>query len=251
MELMTLPPELSHLSVEQTVRRLRWINISGTQKAGKTTFLAELQKQGFRIAHLDLEDGTGSLEGGRYLKPASLDEFRKLSLYLAQNKDHLNLDIVAVDTMDVLYDWFQQEYLLDNRLLSLSEEKYGKGWHEVRKSLMKSVRYLKQAAPLLITITHMKLTVLQDNNKVITYEDMDLMGQTKTEVLYKADALLVFRTIRMEDGSIVLTVRTDQSSPNSISFAGARDDRLYQVRTGPELIAYLSRMLGREYRKAG
>ena len=225
--------DTTHVGIN-TTPSYHWINVTGFTKSGKTEFLTNLSKE-LRIAHFDLEHGTDPYVGS-FLKASSFSEFDSKLIWLSENIATIKPDIIAIDPLDKLVDMIAKSYMADKGIENLSEMPYGQGWSDTRDILQSRMNFMFTLAPLVITVTHVKLSILDENRKNITYLDMDLPGKTKAWVQTTADAHAIFMRDKDPEGESYLKVSVDLSSPTTISFGGCRVKSFYKIHLVEELI---------------
>lgn len=207
-----------------------WINITGFTKCGKTKFLYDLS-QNLRVVHFDLEHGTDAYVG-QFLKCNTFKEFREKSAWLQKNIDKIKPDIIAIDPLDVLTDMIAKDYMTTKGIENLGEMPYGSGWADCRDILNNTIRFLQSLAPLIITVTHLKVNIGGESRGNITYLDMDLPGQTKAWVQNTCDVHAVFVRDKDDNGDPYLKVMFENTSTTEISFGGGRIPEFYEATTG-------------------
>jgi len=206
-----------------------WVNITGFTKCGKTKFIYDLAQE-LRIAHFDLEHGTDAYVG-QFIKCNNFKEFRQKSAWLQQNLATIRPDVIVTDPLDVLADMIAKDYMKEKGIDSLSEMPYGQGWSDCRDILSNAIRFLQSLAPLVITITHLKVNIGGESRGNITYLDMDLPGQTKAWVQNTCDVHAVFVRAKNDEGGTYLKVMFENTATTEISFGGGRIPEFYDATT--------------------
>jgi len=211
-----------------------WVNFTGFNKSGKTSMLVNLSKK-LRVVHLDLEHGTDTYEG-EFLKCNSVDDVRKTYIFLRDNIDKIKPDIIAIDPLDALEGFIVKEYMKEKGIENLSEMPYGQGYFDVRMKIQQMIELFLELTPLLITVTHVKPSLLSEDRKNITYLDMDLLGRTKAYIQNRCDAHALFqRGIDEETGESYLKISFENTRTQELAFGGSRYKEFYSVHTGEQL----------------
>jgi len=218
-------PNIEAMIDIQEKESIKWINITGATKVGKTEFLVKLAERK-RVAIIDLEKGTKVYKGS-FVRAYNFDEFRQKIMWLEKNLDTIKPDIIAVDPLSNLTQMIEDDYLHKNNIKNLADVPYGKGWSDTRDILVKVIRRLYRLAPLLITISHIKSRILDESRGNITYMEMDYTGKTKNWIQKEADAHAVFIRSKDADGVPFLKVTFDSSAADTLSFAGSRVKEFY------------------------
>jgi len=211
-----------------------WINITGFMKSGKTEFCTNLA-QDLRVVHIDLESGTDPYVGS-FLKASNYAEFKERATWLHRNIETIRPDVIVIDPLDKLADMIAKDYMVEKNIENLSEMPYGQGWSDTRDRLSSIMYNMFRLAPLVLTITHVKLSILDDARKNITFLDMDLPGKTKAWVQSTADGHALFLREKDEEGNSFLKVTFDHSSPSVISFGGGRIKAFYEIENAEQFL---------------
>jgi hypothetical protein len=217
----------------RTQKEMRWLNISGFNKCGKTDFAVSLMEK-LRVVYLDLEEGTKRFLGP-FLMASSLGELRDRYAFVRRNIQTIRPQVIIVDPFDRLYDWVEREYLQQNGLTVLEWKNYG----PLRDKVAETLNAWKSLCPLLITITHLNLAAIGKNSNQITYLDMNVNGKVKSWVQDTVDANMLFKRKVDDDGTEYLSCTADDGGTTEMNFHGARIPELYNIRTAVELREYL------------
>ncbi len=220
------------LVTQNAVPTYHWINITGFNKSGKTEFCHNLAQK-LRVVHVDLEHGTDPYIGS-FLKANNHAEFINQMKWVRDNLEIIKPDILVIDPLDKLSDMISRAYMVEKNIDNLADMPYGQGWSDCRDRLENIMFGAFTVAPLVLTITHVKLSILDENRKNITYLDMDLPGKTKAWVQKTSDAHALFLREKDEEGNSFLRVTFDYSSPSVISFGGGRIKSFYEVETAED-----------------
>lgn len=178
--------------------------IFGASKAGKTTKLTELPD----CLIIDLENGADMLEG-MIVTPSNLEEYGVLLRNL--EKEPNRYKYIALDTLDVLYEWIEKKVISDtNKEIKIYNEEnpnqkrpliktigdipYGAGYDEVRQIMRKNIVFLKNLANSLILVGHRKRIIIGSDKVELTADSLELPGKLKNMIMADADAVgYVFR----------------------------------------------------------
>jgi len=211
----------------------KWVNITGSVKSGKTEFCVELAKK-LRTVYIDLEKGTKAYVGS-FLEVDTLSDLRSKMALIGKNIEIIKPDIIVLDPIDKLADMISKWYCNDKGIADLSEMPFGKGWGDTRDIMFNIINHCFSLAPLLITITHLKLSASEIATSNITYLDMDLPGKSKRMVQDTADVHAIFRRQNDEEGKSYLGATVDASSTSDLAFGGSRIKDFYAIKTAKEL----------------
>lgn len=234
--------DTSNLNVDSSSGLLRWLNIFGVGKCGKTTFAAQFMKE-FRTLYFDTEEGTNFIPDIKTIKVGNLQDMRKAFTFCHKNLDKLQPDIAVIDTLDVLYEMVAKDYCAKNGISNISDVPHGKGWHEVREIFSATIDSIRRLSPLLITITHVNLKALGDESESHSFVDLDLPGKLKTYVQNTADANIQLMRKRDDEGNSYLGINLDTSLPHQFAVTGSRVPELHDIETADELFDYLTQHL--------
>jgi len=221
------------LFTERLAPDWNWLNITGTTKSVKTEFCKRL-KDKLNILYFDFEDGTISYPG-KFITVHDMNEFRTKFALASEYAVENFPDLVVLDPLDALEDMIIKDYMAEKNIENLGEIPYGQGWADIRNKLQSVILASLRLSPKLISITHIKLTILDESRKNISFLDMNLSGKTKAFVQKKADGHCIFKRIQNEESESVLDVSFDNSSPDELSFAGSRYKPFHEVKTPSEL----------------
>ena len=217
------------LATINKVPTYKWINITGSVKSGKTEFCVNLA-QDLRTIYFDFEKGTKTYVGS-FIDVNNLPDLRTKMNKIVKNIETIKPDVIVLDPIDKLSDMITKWYCQDKGIAELSEMPYGSGWSDTRDILFNFITQCFKIAPLLITITHLKLASSEVTTNNITYLDMDLSGKTKRMVHDTADAHCIFKPEKNEAGEYVLGVSFDASSTSTFAFGGSRVKEFYNIKS--------------------
>jgi hypothetical protein len=212
----------------------KWINITGSVKSGKTEFCVNLSKE-LRTVYFDFEKGSKAYVGS-FIDVDNLPDLRSKMVRVLENIEAINPDVIVLDPIDKLANMISKWYCQDKGIEDLSEMPYGSGWSGTRDILFNFINTCFKIAPLLITVTHLKLASSDVTTKNVTYLDMDLPGKTKRMVHDTADAHCIFKPEKDDDGKHYLGVSFDASSTSSFGFGGSRVKDFYNIKTADDLM---------------
>lgn len=224
-----------NLNIEtiHTIPQYKWINITGFMKAGKTEFCINLANK-LRTIYFDLERGTKPYIG-TFIDVDNLTMFREKMSLITNNIEKLKPQLIIIDPIDRLADMIAKWYLKDKNIDNLGDIPYGQGWATTRDILKNLINHCFTLVPLLITVTHVKLSILDESRNNVTFLDMDLPGKTKQYVQAVADGHAIFSRAENEKKENYLKITFDNSSPSILSFAGSRIKEFYSVKNAEDL----------------
>lgn len=225
------------LATINTKPTLKWINITGAVKTGKTEFCVNLAEK-LRTVYVDLEYGTKAYKGS-FIEASNFVELRQKMMWVEANLDKIKPQVIVLDPIDKLADMITQYYLRENLIDNLGDVPFGKGWSDTRDILSNFINKCFEIAPLVITITHLKLSTSEVATSNITYLDMDLPGKTKSYVQNTVDSHIIFRRAVDDDGKPYLSVSVDPSSTNDLSFGGSRWKEMYDLKDSNDLMDFI------------
>lgn len=141
---------------------------------------------------IDTEKGTDFLEAFK-VNVRNIAEFIQVVRELRAEKH--DFKYVAVDTLDNLALWYEQQVCAENKVKTIGDMPYGAGYSIVREKVMQAVQALKVAVPHLILIGHLKKTLIGTETSVeVNASSLDLTGKLKNLVMADSDAVgIVFR----------------------------------------------------------
>jgi hypothetical protein len=230
----------------QFQKEVRWINILGYGKKGKTEFCIDLMRH-LKTAYLDLDNGTSLVPGFMGFKAESFEELRTKAGWINSRRvkdsqqQPIKLDLIVVDTLDAMLQLASRYYCEQNNLTSVGEVSYGAGWEDVRVLFERTIDGIMSMCKLLITVTHLKHSALGMDEERLSFFDMNLSGKVKQMVIDRVDANMVFTRAIDTSGQPYARVRIDNTNEGSTQFAGSRDPELYSIETAKDLKAYILR----------
>lgn len=211
----------------------KWINITGSVKSGKTEFCVSLAEK-LRTVYFDLEKGTKAYIGS-FLDVKNLTDLRLKTAEILKNLESIKPDVIVVDPLDKLADMITEWYCDDKGIENLSEMPFGTGWSDTKDIMFNFINKCFQIAPLVITITHLKLSASEVATNNITYLDMDLPGKSKAMVQNVADVHAIFKRQKDTEGAPYLGVSVDASSTTDLAFGGSRIKDFYNITNANDL----------------
>tara|TARA_R100001463_G_scaffold29206_2_gene66513 strand:- start:682 stop:1353 length:672 start_codon:yes stop_codon:yes gene_type:complete len=173
----------------------------GSPKTGKTSTIAKLDN----CLIIDTERGTQYVDAMKvYVN--SLSEYQAMSQSLSKHPDQY--DYIALDTVDNLAAWIEQYVCAQNKVATIGDMEFGKGFALVREAVIKAVQKLGTLAKKgIIIVGHTKTSTIvdEDHNKVIDINELNLTGKLKNELMSAADGIgFVYR----EDGNLKISFKT-------------------------------------------
>lgn len=211
-----------------------WLNITGPTKSGKTEFCVNLMKD-LKTLYFDFEQGTVAYPG-QFITVDSMEEFREKFALAAEFAEKEKPDLIVIDPLDAVEDMIVKDYMKQENITNLGDVPYGQGWADVRNKLQSVIQaMIRLPISKLITVTHVKLQILDEKRGNVTFLDMNLTGKTKMFVQSKAEGHCIFKRIRNEEGESILAIDFDGTSPGELSFAGSRYKPFHEVNTPEEL----------------
>lgn len=184
--------------------------IYGKPKSGKTTKLAELDD----CLIIDLENGTNKIDALK-VQVNSLQDLSKL--ITAMKRSEKKYRYVAIDTITRLEEWcewdatwmymkslqgknfnrYPDKFESDGGLTPLPRSQWesvlslpkGAGYLWLRNSFNKWKSLLKDLAPHVIFVAHVKDSSLEVKGKEVACRDIDLTGKLKTITAADADGI--------------------------------------------------------------
>lgn len=180
--------ELPTVKTAAKLKSPRLLTLYGASKVGKTTMLSQLDN----CLIIDCEHGTDYLEALK-VKVNSIAELENLMIALKENRGKYRY--LALDTVDKIAEWYETQILRENKVKTLQDMPYGAGYSLLKEKVMKVIQALKNVAPRIILIGHLKKTlVASETDIVLDVSSLDLKGGLKNLVMYDSDAVgYVFR----------------------------------------------------------
>lgn len=162
------------------------IVFAGLPKGGKTSLACSIP--GCVILELE-RGGADRLEGWIQDIP-DLAAFR--GAVKAATEDP-NVKAIAIDSLDVLSDWFEAEVAAEYGLESISERKDGVNgfevWKELRARFERLMLYLRDSGKLAVLIAHSKEPKIDAEGKVIVPAGIAIPGKIGGYIAAQADAI--------------------------------------------------------------
>lgn len=147
-----------------------WL-VFGAPKVGKTSFIQQWPEP----LILNLEPG-----GCRYISNAyvldigSLKELRDAYAALVAEKDKLAYKTVAIDTIDVVNDWAEEQALAELGVKEMGEGHHGMDWARARTITLNTIKTFAALPVNLLVIAHSRWAVV---NEVAVGHTIDLPGK--------------------------------------------------------------------------
>ena len=232
----TLPDELKEILVKHSVPTYKWINITGFIKSGKTEFCTKLSKE-VETLYFDFEKGTKQYLGN-FVHIEDYKDFctKFVILEKAIQEKLLSPKIIVLDPINALAESITRWYMKKEGITNLGDVPYGQGWSDTRDIMINIISKLFKLSELLVTVTHVKLNVLNEGRSNMSFLDMDLPGKTKQWIQATSDAHAIFSRATNEKDESYLNVSFDSSNPNEISFAGSRVKEFYNINNGNDFL---------------
>ena len=185
--------------VKATVKNPKNLIIFSKPKTGKTSNLAQLEN----ALIIDLEQGSDFVDAMK-IKANSIADIRAIGDEIKKAKYPYNyiiidtitkLEEMCVDLAEQMYSktpmgskWFEKDGGKNkyNDILALPN---GAGYQWLRKAFDKATNYIKQLAPNIIWLGHVKDIVLEKKGAEFNSADLDLSGKIKRIFAADSDAI--------------------------------------------------------------
>lgn len=238
---------------------IKWIDIVGYEKAGKTKTLVELSKH-IPSLYVDFDlQGTKPYEGQfiQVAPTASVEgAARIISLVdfinkIMPNMEHMGKKILILDPINEFVDMVKDQLLAQFGVSDLADYKVtgmGNGWTILYNKIQTYFQTYFKAFDLVITVTHLKLDkYFAGDIAAIQGAKLDLVGKTQQFVQRNADVHLVFTSKKNEHGKWVTLINEDTANSMISVPLGCRDYKfLERLETGEDLIREVGKMFGKE-----
>ena len=162
-----------------------WL-FAGLPKSGKTTLLASAP--GTII--LELEKGGADRVAGWVQEIPDMPTFRKALLAALKEP---KVKIIAVDTLDVLLDWIEEDVALKYGLETMSERKEGVNgfavWEELGKRVRNLMATFKNCNKLVVLLAHFKEPKLDAEGKIVISHNINATGKLAGYICGQVDVI--------------------------------------------------------------
>jgi len=243
----------------RTAPGIKWIDIVGYEKAGKTKTLVELAKH-VPSLYVDFDiRGTKPYEGqflqvGANGSEKKNDKIVPLVDFITKIMPHMHeMDkkILILDPVNEFVDMVKDQLMMQFGVDDLANYKVagiGNGWNVLYSKISGYFQTFFKAYDLVITVTHLKLDKYSyGDTATIQGAKLDLTGKTLNFVQRNADAHLVFTAKKDEHGKWLTLVNEDTSSTMINIPLGCRDYKfLTRIETGEDLIREIGKMFGKD-----
>lgn len=158
----------------------------GQPKSGKTTFSASFP--GSYV--LELEPNGGDRVEGRIHDIPNLDEFRQILKAAVADP---SVQIIAVDSVDVLSDWMEEEVAKSRGLEMITERKAGvdgfEMWADYRRRIEAFVNFLKTSRKLVILVAHCREPKMDASGNLVSPAGINMPGKAGAFLAAQADMI--------------------------------------------------------------
>jgi hypothetical protein len=189
--------ELPLKPVKALTKSPKELIIFSKPKVGKTTLLAGLQN----CLILDFEDGSDYVEALK-IKIKTLDELKQVGKAIKEAGNPY--DYIAIDTVTALEEfcigyaeelyskssmgknWFTEGKPKYGSIINMPQ---GAGYQWLRQAYNKILDFIRQLAPKVILVGHVKDTMLEKAGNEFNSMDLDLTGKIKRITASNSDAI--------------------------------------------------------------
>ena len=178
--------------------RASWL-VFGAPKVGKTSFAAQWPE----CLILDLEnDGTRYIEGAYVAPVQSLGELRDVMAQLAKmdSDESLPYQTIAIDTIDVVNDWAEEETCRELKLKQMGEANYGLDWGQARNTTLNVIRAFAKLPVNLLVVSHSRWAIV---NEVAVGHTIDLPGKLARFTMAEVENIIFIQSDRDGDRSLI------------------------------------------------
>ena len=161
--------------------------IYGPPKVGKTTMLSKLDD----CLIIDTEKGTRMVEG--YIK--EVNSRKELIETLKDAIDGHEFKYAAIDTIDKVVSWAEQQVCQDYDVDSIADLSFGKGYGLTRDKVMNTITAFREVFEHVIIVGHRKVArAIVDGKAIVEPESLDITGKLRNMIMSDCDAIgYVFR----------------------------------------------------------
>lgn len=239
--------------------QIKWINIVGYEKAGKTKTLMELAKHiDCLYVDFDIVAGTKPYPGSvlRVGEPSYLPGEKVVSVVdfitkVIPEMHKLNKKILILDPVNEFVDMVKDQLMGQFGVDDLKNYKMagvGNGWNILYAKIQNYFAQFFAAFPLIITVSHLKLDkYFSGDTAAIQGAQLDFPGKTQQYVQRNADAHFVFTSKKDEHGKWMSMINEENSASMIQVPLGCRDfEFVHRVNTGDDLIIEIGKMFGKD-----
>ena len=162
------------------------IIVVGLPKSGKTSLAASIQDS----LLIEMEKGGADRVAGRIQDVGTLDELREV---LKAAVAEPSIKAIAIDSVDVLSDLFENEVARAAGLANINERKAGVDgfalWADLRRKFESLVSYLKASDKLIVLVAHCREPKLDADGKLISPAGINTPGKIGGYLAAQADAI--------------------------------------------------------------
>ena len=188
-----------------------WL-VFGAPKVGKTSFVQQWPDS----LILNLEPG-----GCRYISDAyvldigSLNELREAFAALSAQKDKLPYKTIAIDTIDVVNDWAEEQARAELGIKEMGEGAYGADWARSRTITLNTIKTFAGLPVNLLVIAHSRWAIV---NEVAVGHTIDLPGKLARFSMAQIENILFITTDKTGARRLVFqpTVGVEAGSRNPV-----------------------------------
>lgn len=177
------------------------LTIYGPQKSGKSFWTTRLPN----ALTLDFEGGTETHEAMSVQIKSLSDLTNVANALMEEKKKDFTYDFLIIDTLDRFIELLEirlvrefnarQDFLQEQnpdkiyqKVQSISEIEYGKGYDLVRLEVRKWIKFFKSVSPHVIFIAHLKRTLIGETTVMVDETSLDLTGKLRSMILSDSDA---------------------------------------------------------------
>lgn len=189
--------ELPTMPIKALIQSPKELIIFSKPKVGKTTLLAGLKN----CLILDFEDGSDYVEALK-IKIKTLEELKQVGKAIKEAE--YPYDYIAVDTVTALEEfcigyaeelyskssmgknWFTEGKPKYGTIINMPQ---GAGYQWLRQAYNKILDFIRQLAPKIILVGHVKDTMLEKAGNEFNSMDLDLTGKIKRITASNSDAI--------------------------------------------------------------
>lgn len=165
----------------------------GIPKIGKSTLISNLGDDKNKVMFFTTESGHKELEIWKWKKhikdekgnvvgegdPTAWVDFKRCADEFTKQSDYRCL---AVDTVDILFDWCAQYVLKKKEIEHESDLGYGKGFKLVAREFFPVLNYITQRGYGIFFLSHSQSNDKEFAGKKVTYTDTTLPGTAKKAI---------------------------------------------------------------------
>ena len=251
---------LSDLTVNHVTPKLKWINLLGYNKSGKTktlvklsklipTFIIDADRVGSKpyigaktFVHVGLDDTVDEMSVLTFSK-------RILPEILVQNE----YKIAVVDPVTSFFVYMQDSLMKGWNIKDLKDkqiEGLGNGWTYLYRRFETIMNQLFASFDLVITVSHLKMAQHYKGDSIkVSYGDINLIGQARDYVADKADCHLAFYDGVDEKGKHISKINwVDDTGLREINIGSRHYKFVERIKTDEDFLKEMCKMFNVPYR---